>query len=112
MSMKLHASSGSYNVRASEAERHRPLLSKTSTCHVHFLDESEATFEVDVRSDDRSSLHVSRIFVFQKRAKAQSLLDKVFEHLELVEKDYFGLQFVDVTSDGLVSDAFGFLRLI
>ena len=33
--------------------------------------------------------------LFQKRAKAQSLLDKVFEHLELIEKDYFGLQFVD-----------------
>lgn len=24
------------------------------------------------------------------------LLDKVFDHLELVEKDYFGLQFADV----------------
>lgn len=32
---------------------------------------------------------------FQKRSKAQALLDKVFEHLELVEKDYFGLQFSD-----------------
>ena len=36
------------------------------------------------------------LFVFQKRAKAQHLLDKVFEHLELVEKDYFGLQFIDL----------------
>lgn len=32
----------------------------------------------------------------QKRAKGQELLDRVFEHLELVEKDYFGLQFADV----------------
>lgn len=32
----------------------------------------------------------------QKRAKAQALLDKVFEHLELIEKDYFGLQFADI----------------
>ncbi|ESO98502.1 hypothetical protein LOTGIDRAFT_142880, partial [Lottia gigantea] len=31
-----------------------------------------------------------------KRGKAQQLLDKVFEHLELVEKDYFGLQYVDI----------------
>ena len=40
----------------------------------------------------------------QKRAKAQSLLDKVFEHLELIEKDYFGLQFVDSgpSPDGMV----------
>lgn len=36
------------------------------------------------------------LFFFQKRAKAQHLLDKVFGHLELVEKDYFGLQFIDI----------------
>ena len=41
----------------------------------------------------------------QKRQKAQHLLDKVFDHLELVEKDYFGLQFMDMQpgEDGLVS---------
>ena len=40
----------------------------------------------------------------QKRAKAGTLLDKVFEHLELIEKDYFGLQYVDSgpTADGMV----------
>ena len=46
------------------------------------------------------------IFVIsQKRAKAQCLLDKVFEYLELVEKDYFGLQYADVAPapDGMVS---------
>jgi FERM N-terminal domain len=31
----------------------------------------------------------------QKQSKGQVLLDKVFEHLELVEKDYFGLQYSD-----------------
>ena len=48
---------------------------------------------------------LTALSVFQKRAKAQTLLDKVFEHLELVEKDYFGLQFADVGSspDALVS---------
>lgn len=30
---------------------------------------------------------------FQKRAKGHVLLDMVFQHLELIEKDYFGLQF-------------------
>ena len=39
------------------------------------------------------------IFSFQKRAKAQHLLDKVFDHLELIEKDYFGLQFLDLSPD-------------
>jgi len=35
----------------------------------------------------------------QKRAKAQNLLDRVFDHLELIEKDYFGLQFLDLAPD-------------
>lgn len=38
-------------------------------------------------------------FPLQKRAKAQNLLDKVFDHLELIEKDYFGLQFLDLSPD-------------
>lgn len=37
--------------------------------------------------------------MFQKRSKAQNLLDKVFDHLELIEKDYFGLQFLDLSPD-------------
>lgn len=54
---------------------------KAIPCRVHFLDDSHETFEVD------------------KRAKAQHLLDKVFDHLELIEKDYFGLQFLDLSPD-------------
>lgn len=50
MSMKL-VSSGSYNVRASEMahlqDRQQP---KAVNCVVHFLDETEETFEVDVSS--------------------------------------------------------------
>ncbi|XP_064614139.1 tyrosine-protein phosphatase non-receptor type 4-like [Liolophura sinensis] len=76
MSMRL-VSSGSYNVRASEMAHDRPGQQKTVTCIVHFLDDTQEIFEID------------------KRYKAQALLDKVFEHLELVEKDYFGLQFSD-----------------
>jgi len=35
------------------------------------------------------------------------LLQKVFEHLELIEKEYFGLQFIDHTSG-----AEGMVRLV
>lgn len=31
----------------------------------------------------------------QKKAKGSHLLEQVFQHLELVEKDYFGLQFTE-----------------
>ncbi|KAH9513354.1 Tyrosine-protein phosphatase non-receptor type 4 [Bulinus truncatus] len=77
MSIKL-ASSGSYNVRASEMAHIQDRTPKAVSCAVHFLDDTVETFEVD------------------KRGKAQQLLEKVFEHLELVEKDYFGLQYVDL----------------
>ena len=46
MSMKLRASSGTYNVRASELARDKTI--KTVKCVVHFLDDTEATFEIDV----------------------------------------------------------------
>lgn len=37
---------------------------------------------------------VKILFLFpQKRAKGQVLFDKVCEHLNLLEKDYFGLSF-------------------
>ena len=32
-------------------------------------------------------------FSYDKKAKGQALLDKVYEHLQLLEKDYFGLAF-------------------
>ncbi|WAQ95138.1 PTN4-like protein [Mya arenaria] len=81
MSMRVN-SQGSYNVQASEMA-HFPAdrTPKVITCIVHFLDDSHQTFEVD------------------KRSKAQHLLDKVFDHLELIEKDYFGLQFLDLAPD-------------
>lgn len=33
------------------------------------------------------------IFQVDKKSKGVALLDQVYDHLELVEKDYFGLQF-------------------
>lgn len=39
----------------------------------------------------------------QKRAKGSELLDQVFHHVELSEKDYFGLQFVQQPGDVVVN---------
>ena len=49
MSMKLGAASGTYNVQATESAKvtSRPSY-KTVRCIVHFLDDAEATFEIDV----------------------------------------------------------------
>ena len=33
--------------------------------------------------------------IFQKHAKGQDLFDQIVYHLDLVETDYFGLQFLD-----------------
>ena len=48
--MKLRASSGTYNVRASELARDKTI--KTVKCVVHFLDDTEASFEIDVSKAD------------------------------------------------------------
>lgn len=39
-------------------------------------------------------IYFSKI-LFQKKAKGIILLDLVYQHIELVEKDYFGLQFTE-----------------
>uniref|UniRef100_A0A915BXU3 protein-tyrosine-phosphatase n=1 Tax=Parascaris univalens TaxID=6257 RepID=A0A915BXU3_PARUN len=73
--------SGSYSVRDSERlnpETVAPPIYRTIVCTVYFLDDTERNFEID------------------RHSRGQVLLDKVFEHLELVEKDYFGLQFICV----------------
>ena len=51
MSMKLGASSGTYNVQASELARNKP-VTKSVRCVVRFLDDSEAVFEIDVSTTD------------------------------------------------------------
>ncbi|XP_050686628.1 tyrosine-protein phosphatase non-receptor type 4-like isoform X3 [Eriocheir sinensis] len=68
-------SSGTYNVRASELARHRAL--KTLRVQVTLLDDSTQVFEIE------------------KQAKGQALLDLVFNHLELIERDFFGLQYIE-----------------
>ena len=43
-------------------------------------------------------IYVSFIFSFQKKAEGQALLEQVYYHLDLIEKDYFGLQFTDAAN--------------
>ncbi|XP_044015299.1 tyrosine-protein phosphatase non-receptor type 4 isoform X2 [Aphidius gifuensis] len=74
----LSGSSGSYHVRGAELARDRRI--KTLAATVVFLDDTQHTFQLD------------------KRAKGQVLLDLVFQHLELIEKDYFGLQYAESNS--------------
>lgn len=69
------SSSGTYNVRASELARDRKLCVFNVT--VQFLDDTQQTFQIE------------------KKAKGSVLLQQVFEHLELIEKDYFGLQYTE-----------------
>ncbi|CAH0715739.1 unnamed protein product, partial [Brenthis ino] len=69
------SSSGTYNVRASELARERKLNIFNVT--VVFLDDTQHSFQIE------------------KKAKGSVLLEHVFQHLELVEKDYFGLQFTE-----------------
>nr|XP_026492243.1 tyrosine-protein phosphatase non-receptor type 4-like [Vanessa tameamea] len=76
------SSSGTYNVRASELARERKLNIFNVT--VVFLDDTEQSFQIE------------------KKAKGSVLLEHVFQQLELVEKDYFGLQF---TENGSIPNA-------
>uniref|UniRef100_A0A915E1P5 FERM domain-containing protein n=1 Tax=Ditylenchus dipsaci TaxID=166011 RepID=A0A915E1P5_9BILA len=52
--------------------------SQTLICTVHFLDDTQRQFEV------------------QKNATGEDLINQVFSHLELMEKDFFGLQFISL----------------
>lgn len=69
------SSSGTYNVRASELARERKLNIFNVT--VQFLDDTQSSFQIE------------------KKAKGSVLLEQVYQHIELVEKDYFGLQFTE-----------------
>ncbi|RWS30965.1 Tyrosine-protein phosphatase non-receptor type 4-like protein [Leptotrombidium deliense] len=93
----LSGNRGTYNVRESELfearvrrENSRNQISftvkkplKCIRCQVYFLDSTQHTFEID------------------KRSKGEALLESVFQHLELIEKDYFGLQFVECHNHSL-----------
>ncbi|KAM6945343.1 tyrosine-protein phosphatase non-receptor type 4-like [Aplochiton taeniatus] len=68
-----------HDVRASELAPGRQRFEVV--CNVALLDGSVQTFKVN------------------KQDAGQVLLDVVFQHLELTERDYFGLQLADVCSD-------------
>lgn len=68
-----------YNVRASEQARDRQHTEVL--CNVLLLDNSVQAFKVN------------------KHDQGQILLDLVFKHLELTERDYFGLQLADDSPD-------------
>ncbi|KAF7266559.1 tyrosine-protein phosphatase non-receptor type 4-like [Rhynchophorus ferrugineus] len=69
------SSSGTYNVHALELATVRDRKLKGLNVTVRFLDDTEHEFYVE------------------KRAKGIELLEQVYQYLELVEKDYFGLQY-------------------
>lgn len=83
MAGDINGASGTYNVRDNELRSEIPEPAvRTVKCVVAFLDGTQHTFEVD------------------RRGKAHNLLNAVFTHLELVEKDYFGLQFIEAVEHG------------
>uniref|UniRef100_A0A8C3G9S7 Tyrosine-protein phosphatase n=1 Tax=Cyclopterus lumpus TaxID=8103 RepID=A0A8C3G9S7_CYCLU len=80
MSARFHLPAGrSYNVRATELERDRQHTQVV--CNILLLDNTVQAFKV-CKSDH-----------------GQVLLDAVFKHLELTERDYFGLHLADDSLD-------------
>uniref|UniRef100_A0A671KRP7 Tyrosine-protein phosphatase non-receptor type 4-like n=1 Tax=Sinocyclocheilus anshuiensis TaxID=1608454 RepID=A0A671KRP7_9TELE len=73
----------SYNVRATELARDRQRTEVV--CNILFLDNTVQPFKVN------------------KHDQGQILLDAVFKHLELTERDYFGLHLADDSSDSPLS---------
>ncbi|XP_014662794.1 PREDICTED: tyrosine-protein phosphatase non-receptor type 4-like [Priapulus caudatus] len=76
---RLRASSGTYNVRESELARQYLRPERMLRCVVCFLDDTQQTFELE------------------RKAKGHALLDQAFQHLDLIEKDYFGLQYAEAS---------------
>jgi hypothetical protein len=58
--------------------------SKTLSCRVQLLDGDAVTFDVD------------------RDAKAPALLDQVYNHLNILEKDYFGIYWADKENDKVI----------
>ena len=71
-----------YNVRASELARDRQHTEVV--CNILLLDNTVQAFRVN------------------KHDQGQVLLDIVFKHLDLTERDYFGLQLADESTDNPV----------
>ena len=71
-------------------------------------------FDVSLARTEKSEFfnilmyHVINVFFvyFQKRDDGNVLLEKVFYHLDIIEKDYFGLQFTDHNNVSVSTPAF------
>nr|XP_054603034.1 tyrosine-protein phosphatase non-receptor type 4 isoform X2 [Nothobranchius furzeri] len=86
----------SYNVRATELERDRQHTQVV--CNVLLLDNTVQAFKVNMMWS--SLLHPVLTFSScWKSDHGQVLLDVVFKHLELTERDYFGLHLADDAYD-------------
>lgn len=70
------STSGIGSVATEKVARDKKTGSRTIPCCVLFLNDTQHTFHLD------------------KRAKGNDLLELVFDYLDLQERDYFGLQFV------------------
>lgn len=99
--------SGSIKTR-NAAELAREKKVSTIGVTVLFLDDTINTFVIDVSwpflSGTKANWAQTKIVLLflQKRAKGGDLLSQVFEHLELYEKDYFGLQYTQQPGDVVV----------
>ncbi|KAI2811312.1 Tyrosine-protein phosphatase non-receptor type 3 [Blomia tropicalis] len=75
-------------VRQQTIQPSSPPQIETIKCVVHFLDDTQHIFEVD------------------RTAKGEELLDLVFRHLELIEREFFALQFTEVLHHCYDSNSF------
>ncbi|KAJ8983663.1 hypothetical protein NQ317_019583 [Molorchus minor] len=81
----------SYMVRMIESVSKRAFSGSSGTYNVHALELAAAR----ERKLKRFLDDTEHVFHIEKRAKGVVLLEQVYQHLELVEKDYFGLQYSD-----------------
>ncbi|XP_020609227.1 tyrosine-protein phosphatase non-receptor type 4-like [Orbicella faveolata] len=79
----LGSQSGIYSVRGSELARSGNTTPNKIRCVVELLDDSEFVIDID------------------KHSKGEVLLEAVFKHLDLLEKHFFGLQYVADSPDNL-----------
>lgn len=87
---------GSYRIEDTELANSKKNHSKTiGLVLVKFLDNSNVKFHLDVSSNQLADVKKLLIVLscLQKKAKGCDLLEKTFNHLELCERDYFGLKF-------------------
>ncbi|KAM8934664.1 LOW QUALITY PROTEIN: band 4.1-like protein 5 [Pelodytes ibericus] len=73
------------------AEKERLREAQRATTHIPAAGDSRSIITCRVSLLDGSDVSVD----LPKKAKGQELFDQIMYHLDLIEKDYFGLQFMD-----------------